>query len=108
MKELLENRAAEIIEEFEVKSGINGLAFELKEKEIYGQKHYELIADVPSSALGIMGNNMKNVQIIINLRKTSDNKIYYDARFRYEHKDGGNNGMDVMTADGSQPVRGII
>ena len=109
MKELLESRAAEVIKDFEVKSGINGLAFELKEKENYRkQKYYELVANVPSLALGIMGNNMKNVQIIISLLKKSDSKIYYDARFKYEHKDGGNNGMDVMTADGTQPVRGII
>ena len=109
MKELFESRAAEVIKDFEVKSGINGLAFELKEKENYRkQKCYELVANVPSLALGIMGNNMKNVQNIIDLRKTLDNKIHYDAKFRYEHKDGGYNGMNVMAADGSQPVRGII
>lgn len=109
MKELFESRAAEVIKDFEVKSGINGLAFELKEKENYRkQKCYELVANVPSLALGIMGNNMKNVQIIISLLKTSDSKIYYDAKFRYGYKDGGNNGMNVMTVDGTQPVRGII
>jgi len=109
VKELLESRAAEVIKDFEVKSGINGLAFELREKENYRkQKYYELVANVPSLALGIMGNNMKNVQIIISLLKTSDSKIYYDAKFRYGYKDGGNNGMNVMTVDGTQPVRGII
>jgi len=109
VKELFESRATEVIKDFEVKSGIKGLAFEFKDKEGYrGEKYYELIANVPTSALGIMSNNMRNVQIIISLRKTPDGEIYYDARFRYEHKDGGHNGMDVMTIDGSQPVRGRI
>ncbi len=111
MKELFESRATEVIKDFEIKSGIKGLDFEFKdrEKEGYGgEKYYELIANVPTSALGIMSNNMRNVQIIIRLRKTPDGEIYYDARFRYEHKDGGHNGMDVMTIDGSQPVRGGI
>lgn len=109
MKELLKNKVDKIIKEFEVKSGINGLDFELKERQNYRkEKYYELIANVPSLALGIMGNNMKNVQIIINLQETPDGEIYYDAKFWYEHKDGGSNGMNVMTEDGSQPVRGII
>jgi len=109
VKELFESRATEVIKDFEVKSGINGLAFELKEKENYRkEKYYELIANVPSLALGIMSNNMRNVQIIISLQKTPDGEIYYDAKFEYEHKDGGYNGMNVMTIDGSQPVRGRI
>lgn len=109
MRELFESKVTEIIKEFEVKSGIKGLNFEFNEREGYrGEKYYELIANVPTSALGIMANNLKNVQIIISLRKTQDGEMYYDAGFRYEHKDGGRNGMDVMTIDGSQPVRGII
>lgn len=109
MREFFESKITEVIKDFEVKSGIKGLAFEFEERRGYrGEKHYELVADVPNSALGIMSNNMKNVQIIISLRKMSDGEIYYDARFRYEHKDGGYNGMDVMTADGIQPVRGFI
>lgn len=109
MKEFFENRAAEVIRDFEVKSGINGLAFKFKEKEDYrGEKYYELIANVPSLALGIMGNNMENVQITISLRKTPDSKVYYDAKFKYEHKDGGSNEMNVMTIDGLQQVRGSI
>ena len=109
VRELFESKVAEVIRDFEVKSGINGLAFEFEEKENYRkEKHYELIAKVPTSALGIMSNNMRNVQIIISFRKTQDGEIYYDAKFEYEHKDGGRNGMDVMTVDGLQPVRGII
>ena len=108
MRKLFESKVTEIIKDFEVKSGISGLAFEFKEKENYRkEKHYELVADVPTSALGIMSNNMRNVQIIISLRKTQDDEIYYDARFEYEHKDGGYNGMNVMMDD-IQPVRGII
>ena len=109
MKELVESIAAEVIKDFGVKSGINGLAFEFEEKENYRkEKYYRLIAKVPSSALGIMGNNMRDVQIVISLQKTPDSEIYYDAKFKYEHKDGGSNGMSVMTTDGSQPVRGTI
>ena len=109
MRELFESRISEVVRDFEEKSGIKGLAFELEEKENYRkQKYYELVANVPTLALGIMGNNMRNVQIIISLLKTPDNGIYYDAKFKYEHKDGGYNGMNVMTADGTQPVRGII
>ena len=107
MRELFESKVVEVVEEFEVKSGIKGLNFEFQEKENRKEKHYELVADVPTSALGIMSNNMRNVQIIISLRKTQDDEIYYDARFEYEHKDGGYNGMNVMMDD-IQPVRGII
>ena len=109
MRELFESKVVEVVEEFEVKSGIKGLVFELEERRGYrGENHYELVANVPTSMLGIMSNNMRNVQIIISLRKTQDDEIYYDAKFEYEHKDGGYNGMNVMTADGTQPVRGII
>ena len=109
MRELLESRVSEVVRDFEVKSGIKGLVFEFEERRGYrGENYYELVADVPNSALGIMGNNMRNVQIIISLKKTQDDEIYYDAKFEYEHKDGGYNGMNVMTVDGTQPVRGII
>ena len=108
MRELFESKVTEIIKEFEVKSGIEGLNFEFEEKENRKEKYYQLVANVPTSALGIMANNLKNVQIVISLRKTQDGEMYYDAGFRYEHKDGGRNGMDVMTIDGLEPVRGII
>lgn len=107
MKELFESKVNEIVEEFEVKSGITGLSFKFEEVENRKEKHYRLVADVPTSALGIMSNNMKNVKIVIRLKKIQDDEIYYEAGFEYEHKDGGYNGMNVMMDD-IQPVRGII
>ena len=107
MRELFESKVTEIIKDFEVKSGIEELTFEFVEKENRKEKYYQLVANVPTSMLGIMSNNMRNVQIVISLRKTQDGEIYYDARFGYEHKDGGYNGMNVMMDD-IQPVRGII
>lgn len=109
MKKMFESKMAEVINGFETKSEIRGLAFEMIETQNRrGGNYYKLVANVPSLAFGIMGNNLKEVHIIISLQKTNDEDIYYEAEFQYEHKDGGRNGMNVMSPDGSERVRGII
>ncbi len=103
MKQHIIANMDEITTTFEDRTGIQGLRFELAETKNYRKEvFYFLTAKIPSFALGVLSNNLKEVEVIISFAHVHDkNKIFYSADFQYTHKDSGSNGMSVMLADGS-------
>ena len=111
MKDLVNQKKAQIIEQFETQSGITGLEFTLVEQKDYRRNsYYLLVAQVPTSFLGIMGNNIKELSVEVQLvesERTPDS-LFFLAKFQYEHKDGGSNGMNVMNQNGKERVQGLV
>ena len=99
-----ENTKKEVIKKFEELTGITGLNYELVTKQSYDKRELNyLVAQIPPFMLGIMGNNMKDVELSIYVEDT-----WFSAKINYAHKDGGYNSMSVMVADGSRRAEGNI
>lgn len=117
-KEFVERIKDEVEFVFEAETGIAGLSFYLVEARALVQRYpervyateYNLRADVPANRLGVMGNNLENVYINIThwVPETDESVVYFRGSFRYEHKSGGSNGMEVMDRDGSDRFIGKI
>ena len=110
MRELVLSKLDTIALEVERRSGIGGLTYQFVERQQGKNKEwcYYLLAYVPATMLGVMANNLKAVEIEIVITPIEDGKLFYTAKFQYQHKDGGSNGMSVMTEDGREPVRGWV
>jgi len=93
-----------VVEEFEKKTLISGLKFEFETVARRNRRTlYYYTAKVPGWALGILGNNFKDVQVVIRIYPhESEEMVVFDADFNYNHYDGGSNGVSVMNADGKE------
>jgi hypothetical protein len=105
-QELIASIQGTIISSLEKETGI-ALPFEIKVSTNYRKEEiFSLEAEIPQEQLGLLANNFVNAKAVISL-EIAEGTVYYRAGFRYEHKDGGSNGINIVNSQG-QGFMGVV